>query len=139
MALSSLGIGIHITVTGNYEARLRGATRAANNFANVQKELERKAKAAKQVIIDQAIAFQVLALRFTQISRASARLFTGFVGGLFKMTKQAADFQTQASLLRVFFGAKGETLAGQITLLSQSTGIAIDDPGIDHGNAGAAR
>ena len=127
MSVNSLGIGIHITVSGNYEQKLRGATKAARGFADVQKDLTRKAEESRRVIVDQAIAFQVLALRFGQMARISGRLFTGFVGGMVSMVKGAASFQTQAGLLKVFFGSKAETLTGQIYLLSLATGIAIDD------------
>lgn len=127
MALNSLGIGIVITVTGNYEQKLRSASNATRTFANLQKDLAKKAEAARQAALNQAIAFGVLSIRIGQVARFARNMFMGFTTGLGGMVKKAADFQTQASLLKVFFGDKSETLAGQLRLLSIETGSSIDD------------
>lgn len=127
MAVNSVGIGITISIKGNFEGRLRSLERGLNTATNANKNLEKSFEKTRKAALNQAIAFGVLTIHLRKVASMGSTVFRATTNAFGGMIKGAADFQQAALTLKVFFGDKSETLVGNLQALSATSGVAVDD------------
>ncbi len=125
--MATLGFGIRITVTGNFQQGLTRATSGMKKLGNAQKNLVQQQQRSKSIALKQAAAFGLLGGAAIRVGRAFTNLSKKIVGIFTGIVKEAVSFQTEMLKLKVFFGDDAASITGVIIDIAKQSNLATKD------------
>ena len=125
MAVSSLGLGIHITVTGGFEPKLDSANRKVRGLSGNVNNLAKSQARATSIALKQAAAFGILSVGAGRLAQKFNAMSKSLIGAFSRILNAGGELQSSMAALRVFFGTDTETIAGAVLNIANSTDIAL--------------
>lgn len=125
--MNSLGFGITITVSGNFEKALKSASRSIEDVTQKTKNLSREQENAASKTLKQAAAFGLLGTAANRLSAHFFNMSKVMIGALGRILKAGGQFQHGMLALKVFFGKDSDTMAGAVNAVAASSNLAHDE------------
>ena len=124
---NSLGLGITITVNGNYQGKLAAAEKGMKGVTDAQKKLNRQQQKNSSILLKQAAAFGLLGTALRRVGDRFSSVGRSGIGIFKNMIKAGGEFQEAMLGLKVFFGDDSERMAAAVLNVANQSDVALND------------